>query len=417
VLDSSTPATVAPTITREPADLQAPYNSNVAFSVQATGTPAPTFSWLRDGVAIPGANSAFLTLTNVTTSGRYSVVVSNSAGSTTSRTAMLTVAAAPPVATVPVFTTQPTDMSASGASTVTFVATASGTPAPTYQWRKNGADISGATNSSLTLSSVSLADAAKYAVLASNSAGSTLSTEASLMVSTVPVFTTQPISQAVLSGASVTFSVAATGSPAPSFQWRKNGSSLSGATSSLLRLDNVTKVEEGTYDVLAWNSAGNSVSTGASLVVQTPYVPPPAPPPPATTTEPLPGVILRANYTLTLDPYSKRVVSFLIRGDVPKTILVRAVGPTLANLGTSGALADPQLYLTSTTAAVGMNDNWGGTPELMKAFGQAGATPFVSTDSKDAALVATVAPGMYNVVVTSADGAGGTVLVEVYEFP
>jgi hypothetical protein len=176
----------------------------------------------------------------------------------------------------------------------------------------------------------------------------------------------------------------------------------------------VTKNDEGTYDLYAWNEFGAATSSGASLVVQTPYMPPPASA--QTLPGPLAGVVLRANYTFTLTPGAKRTVGFLIR-DSSKKILVRAVGPTLASLGTGGVLTDPVIELFSGLNLVAQIDNWGGDFDLMQAFSQSGATPFVSGDSRDAAFATMVAPGAYSAVVSSADGQGGTVLVEIYEFP
>jgi hypothetical protein len=66
---------------------------------------------------------------------------------------------------------------------------------------------------------------------------------------------------------------------------------------------------------------------------------------------------------------------------------------------------------------MGTNDNWGGTSALANAFAQSGAFLLPAT-SKDAALVATLAPGNYSVVVSPAVGtAGGTALLEVYTLP
>src|SRR5688572_21822689 len=67
-------------------------------------------------------------------------------------------------------------------SNVTFIASADGSPAPTFQWRKNGTAISGATTHFLHLSAVTSADAAVYQVVASNEAGSIVSPEETLVV-------------------------------------------------------------------------------------------------------------------------------------------------------------------------------------------------------------------------------------------
>ena len=88
--------------------------------------------------------------------------------------------------TAPVFTTQPASQSVAAGSSVTFTAAASGTPAPTYQWQKAGVNISGATGSSYTISSVAAGDAGNYSVVATNSAGSVSSATAGLIVMVPP---------------------------------------------------------------------------------------------------------------------------------------------------------------------------------------------------------------------------------------
>jgi hypothetical protein len=69
---------------------------------------------------------------------------------------------------------------------VTFSATATGSPAPTYQWQKNGSPIAGATGSGYTIASVSVADVASYTVVVTNSAGSVTSTAALLNLIVAP---------------------------------------------------------------------------------------------------------------------------------------------------------------------------------------------------------------------------------------
>lgn len=82
-----------------------------------------------------------------------------------------------------------------------------------------------------------------------------------------PSITTQPQSQAVTAGANVTFSVAATGKPAPTYQWFFNGNMISGATGSTLTLSNVQTTNSGTYTVAVTNSASTATSNPATLTV------------------------------------------------------------------------------------------------------------------------------------------------------
>jgi hypothetical protein len=112
---------------------------------------------------------------------------------------------------------------------------------------------------------------------------------------------------------------------------------------------------------------------------------------------------------------------FIIRGTAPMRVLVRAAGPALAGFGLSGWLVDPRLELfDGASRSLASNDNWGereGATAAAAAFAQAGAFAFPDMTSKDAALVATLAPGAYTVQVRGAAQRDGWVLVEIYEVP
>jgi hypothetical protein len=95
-------------------------------------------------------------------------------------------------------------------------------------------------------------------------------------VATLPQITTQPQSQTVTAGATVTFTVAATGVPAPTYQWNLNGTAITGATSSSFTLYSVQTTSAGSYSVTVSNSAGSVTSSTATLTVNA------ATPPPAT---------------------------------------------------------------------------------------------------------------------------------------
>ncbi|HEU4391225.1 MAG TPA: pectinesterase family protein, partial [Blastocatellia bacterium] len=263
------PPITAPAITTQPVGLTATVGDNVSFTVVATGNPAPTYLWRKDGSDIAGATAATVSLNNVqlNDAGTYTVVVSNSAGTVTSDPAVLTVN--PPV-TAPTITTQPVSRTAIVGDNVSFTVVATGFPTPTYQWRKDGSDISGATSATLSLNSVQLGDAGTYTVVVSNSAGTVTSDPATLSVSRAPVITTQPVSQSVTVGANVSFTVVANGAPAPTFQWLKNGVTVTGETSDTLALSNVQLADAGIYSVIVSNSAGTVQSAPATLSVTSP---------------------------------------------------------------------------------------------------------------------------------------------------
>ena len=114
------------------------------------------------------------------------------------------------------------------------------------------------------------------------------------------------------------------------------------------------------------------------------------------------------------------IAGFVIEGNTPKRVLVRGVGPTLAP-GLSGTLADPKLTLfqydpvTQQSSPIAENDNWGGAQALKDMQQAVGAQALISNDSKDAALLITLAPGIYTAQVTGAGGTTGVALVEVYD--
>src|SRR5262249_48172028 len=151
---------------------------------------------------------------------------------------------------------------------------ANGTPAPTFQWLKNGATLAGATSATLNLTNVQAGDAANYSVVATNSAGSATSNVASLTLNVAPALTQQPAAVTVTVGATATFTVTATGSPAPAYQWLKNGANIAGATTATLTLTNVQTADAANYTVVVSNSAGSAISNAAALVVNQPGVAP-----------------------------------------------------------------------------------------------------------------------------------------------
>jgi sugar lactone lactonase YvrE len=95
------------------------------------------------------------------------------------------------------------------------------------------------------------------------------------IVPIAPSISNQPQSQTVTAGANVTFSVTATGIPAPTYQWLFNGTVISGATGSSLALNNVQQANAGNYTVSVTNSARSQTSNVATLTVN-PVTPPPS---------------------------------------------------------------------------------------------------------------------------------------------
>ncbi len=131
---------------------------------------------------------------------------------------------------VPAITTQPTAQVACSGSAASFTVAASGSPAPAYQWRKNGVSISGATSATYTITSAGAGDPGSYDCVATNAAGMAISTAVTLTVNAATVITTQPAAQAVCPGSTATFTVAATGTGSLTYQWYNSSGLINGAT-------------------------------------------------------------------------------------------------------------------------------------------------------------------------------------------
>jgi hypothetical protein len=163
-------------------------------------------------------------------------------------------------------TISPSNQTVAVGSTVTFVATTSGPGPFGYQWWWNGVVLTGATNSSLVLSNVTSAANGAYTVDVSNASGSVLSAAAELSVLGPPAITTEPQSQTVGVGTTVTFLVTATGAPPLSYQWSFDGQALPGATNVNLTLTNVIRVQAGSYSVVITNPVGSVTSAPPAVL-------------------------------------------------------------------------------------------------------------------------------------------------------
>lgn len=266
------PAVVAPAITVQPVGGTIARGQTANFSVTATGT-ALTYQWSKDGVAINGATNSSLVLSGVQSSGggNYTVTVNNSLN--------LPVVSTPAVLVVnsaPVIVTQPQSQTALAGGTVSFSVVASGTPAPSYQWRVNGVaitnsgNVSGATSATLTISGVQATNAANYDVLVGNGVGSALSSLTQLTVATTataPVITSTPAPRTIVVGSSTVLFVGANGTGGLIYQWRKNGNPLAGGNAATYTITNAQLTDSANYDVVVTNSAGSATSAAAAVTV------------------------------------------------------------------------------------------------------------------------------------------------------
>jgi hypothetical protein len=167
--------------------------------------------------------------------------------------------------TPPVITVQPQSQTVVVGQSVTFSVTATGSPAPNYQWKFNGTNIPGTNRSYLVRNNPQLTDAGTYSVGVTNTKGGVLSDNAILTVVTTPTapsIIAQPQSQAVSAGQAGMFSVVCGGTMPLAYQWRYNGSPVSGAT-----LSTYSRTNAGNFSVVVTNSVGAVTSAVAVLTL------------------------------------------------------------------------------------------------------------------------------------------------------
>lgn len=244
-------------------------DDEATFSVSASGSGPFNYQWRKNGAEIPGAVNSSYTIAEAATldAGDYDVIVTNVCGYENSAVATLA------VNEPPIVTGDPESLTVCAGGNAMFTVTASGSPAPTYQWRKNGIDISGALNSVLEINEVQSADAGSFDCVVSNLCANDLSASATLIVHTGPDFNEQPVDVAACVGGRASFSVAATGTPAPTYQWRQNGVPLSdgvnvsGSASATLTIDPVGIEDAGIFDCISENDCSSLDSDHVVLAV------------------------------------------------------------------------------------------------------------------------------------------------------
>ncbi len=263
-LDVRTPAT----ITTQPSTVSACTGQPATLTVAASGTGPLTYAWRKDGSPIAGATAASLSFASLSASdsGSYDCVVTGPCNSVTSSAVAINVGTAPSV------TTQPANVNLCEGQAASLSVAASGTAPLTFQWKRDGVEVPGATSSTLSFSSLTSADAGSYTCVVTNGCSSATSSAATVTVRQRVVITLQPQSVTACVGSSVSFSISATGAGPLTFQWKRNGTNISGATTASLSFTSVTASQAGTFTCEVTGSCGSLLSSAATLTVQSPLI-------------------------------------------------------------------------------------------------------------------------------------------------
>ena len=253
---------LTPAIATQPINKEVCSGENVTFSVTATGTQL-NYQWRKNTVPITNANTATYTITGVKAAdaGNYDVIVNGICQTPqTSQQATLKVNLPPTI------TKQPQTVYACPGSKTLIYVTATGTGLQ-YQWKKNGVDIQNSNNDTLFFNNVAQSDSAVYEVNVTGTCSPmAVATACSLVVSSTPVITIEPKDLAVNEGANAELSVSASGTNFK-YQWRKEGTKLTGKTASKLTFTGVKLSDAGSYDCIITSDCGSDTSAKAKITV------------------------------------------------------------------------------------------------------------------------------------------------------
>jgi hypothetical protein len=188
--------------------------------------------------------------------------------------------------------------------------------------------------------------------------------------------------------------------PSATYSWTKTS-----ATTATLRLTGaevVSRLEiifsaagRGTYREIREGSS--LISTGEFRLAPVPREPSPP--------------LLNLSTRVTLAAGQTAIQGFVVEGPAPRRVLVRAIGPSLAQFGVSNAAANPALTVFRGAAQIAANTGWGGAPSLAAVFTAVGAFALPAA-SRDSAVVLTLEPGSYT--AHARVDTAGEVLLEVY---
>ncbi|MBI5766346.1 MAG: choice-of-anchor C family protein [Verrucomicrobia bacterium] len=435
-----------------PATQSVAVGGRLSLSVTVGGVGPFTYAWFLNGTQIAGAVSASYTIASVSAAhaGTYTVRASNSAGTTTVNAGIVTVASAGS----PSVTLQPLSKTVAPGARFSLLVSASGSGNLAYQWRKDNVALPGATQNVFEIQGATAVHSGNYTCTITNAAGTVTTAPATIAVTTTASRPANISCRTKLApGGTVTpgFFVDGTGTKRvliravgpglgqfgleglvadPKFDlYRQSNNSIVASNDNYDATAAATFAPAGAFALPAGSrdaalvvslQAGQGYSVqvsgaaGNSGIVLLEVYDLDAP---ATATNRLVNVSVRGQVGTGDDVL---ILGVVVGGTGKRTLLVRGIGPKLAAFGVQGTLSDPHLEIfDSNNRSVLDNDNWGAAPFVTE---QALAANYVGafaldTGSRDAATLALLDPGAYNIVVKGADGGTGESLVEVYDVP
>jgi sugar lactone lactonase YvrE len=450
-----------PQITTSPTGVSTTSGQSAQFTVVATGTGTLTYQWqvlvsgaatwtnLTDAGAYSGSATATLTVANLDTSydqDQFRCVVADPYGSANSNPATLAVTGAPVI-----LTSSPTSPQVPTGDTITLSVTASGGTV-TYQWAFNSVAISGATTSSYTISNFGTGSVGTYSVTVTNSYGSTsasfaasvsqarlinLSTRAFVGVGTANALTPGFVisgsgTKSMLirgDGPALTAFSVPNALPTPALSLYDHNTNVIGANTGWGTTAGGTAALQAAFTQTgAFNFATGSADSAIlqSLPAGTSYTAA------ITGVSNATGVALAELYDADVGASTGRLINistraqvttanaivagFFIGGSGNEVVLIRGIGPGLAQFNVANVLASPVLTVYDANQnVIATTQTW--NPALAATFAQVYAFGLQSGSNDTAVLLTLPAGNGYTAQISGLHGTGGVALVEVYEVP
>jgi hypothetical protein len=315
-----------------------------------------------------------------------------------------------------VITTQPSSQIVSAGSYLGLTVIATSNSALSYQWYLYGAPLPGENGPTLSFWNPQVTDDGSYYVVVTDGSGNQTTSESAMVTVTpaVPsVITSQPVSQTVLNGGTVVFSITTSLTGQVAYQWYFNGQQLfdangggiSGAATPQLVIQGAGTANSGNYYCEAYSlSTGSATSDTASLAVENTS---------------FPGNLTNLSARGFVGTGDNVLIGgFYIVGSTSRTVLIQALGPALSGEGVTGVLQHPKLTVFDTNGnVVYSNTGWGSSSVLLNAAAAVYAQPVLQPNSADSEALLTLPPGGYTAQISGADGGTGVALCAIYQLP
>lgn len=440
-----------PSIAEQPASESSFDGETVVFSVEAEGQGPFQYQWKKDDLAIEGATNSSLAIANASSSndGAYSVTITSTAGSVASAAASLSVQSLPGA---PVFVEQPLgDIALLGTNAI-LDARAVSTSTVSYQWYFEGEALPGKTSNILSINPARAENEGAYHVIATSEGGSTTSASSEILVTDKRLINISARSR-VGSGANVLIAGFVVIGPEPKqVLIRGIGPGLPESLDRLLapRLELYNSASELIHSNNRWgDSVDPDAIAEASLKTGAGAGKPLQPNDTAMLVELEQGLYtaivssqnetsgialveafeVSDNLTRMTNVSARAFIGigdevvipgFVVDGDLPSRVLIRAIGPGLKKQDVAGVLEFPEITVYDAKGQpIAHNDGWGNlwdSTEINAASALVGAKP-LDEGSEDAALILELEPGLYTVISRGENNTTGVALIEVFAIP